>query len=300
MTVTIATQERIRGEVEKAFNFDVEKFPLSGPDNMKTGVYGLFRSDNQQFVGSASVTKQYHPHTKDDVCALAEAGSSLFEGEAVVKCHWRDGHYVTVQPTNEYRHNVYGTNDGVFPRIVINAGYDKTSFGASMGYYRDACRNLAMLQRVQGTSVSIRHTPCLREQINQLITQFQAMSGGWQAMTDHIDRMERSRVSVRDFLQEMYGDVPESGKSKTMHENRTRLIVDRIIRERVALAKANPYDLSQATGWELFNGVGGYQQHDSIVRPRKGTTLTDMDRIIMAMRHKDLQKAENLVFELSA
>lgn len=295
--VTIATQDQIRQEVAKAFNFEVVKMPLFFPENQRTPIYGLQRDDNGDFVGSSSVTKRYLPHTTEDVIALAEAGSTLFEGEAVVKCHWRDGHYVTVQPTHEYRHNVYGTQDGIFPRIVIRAGYDGQSFGASMGYYRDACRNLAMLQRVGGTSIAIRHTSGLREQINQLISQFQAMSGGWQAMTDYIDQMEQRRISTVNFLREMYGEVPEKeGKTRTMHETRTRKIIDRIIRERVALAKSNAHNLQHATGWELFNGIQGYEQHSAIRRQKGG--MADMDRIILAANKKDVKRAEILAMTM--
>ena len=48
-TVTIDAIEKVRD----TFNFTVDKFPLSGPDGMKTPFYGLFRSDNCQSVGTA-------------------------------------------------------------------------------------------------------------------------------------------------------------------------------------------------------------------------------------------------------
>ena len=41
-TMTADAIENIR----ETFNFSIEKFPLSGPDGMKTPFYGLFRSDN--------------------------------------------------------------------------------------------------------------------------------------------------------------------------------------------------------------------------------------------------------------
>lgn len=296
---TVTTQDNIRDAVEQVFPFEVQKLPLQGPDNLKTGVFGLFRDDTGDFVGSSSVTKVYRPHSTDDVITLAEAGSTVFDGEAEVKCHWKDGHYLSIQPTKDYRHQVYGTNDGIFPRIVIRAGYDGQSFGAAMGYWRDVCRNLAILRMVQGTSVAIRHTSGLRAQINQLIVQFQAMSGGWKAITDRIDQMERRHASVRDFLHEMYGDVPESGKKKTMHETRTRNILDSIIRERVALAKSNAYDLNQASAWELFNAIQGYEQHTAIRRVRGGGKLSDFERIIQAAAKKDVMKAEKLVMEMA-
>ena len=141
-----AVSSTIVEKVSNAFNFTVDKFPLSGPDGMSTPWYGLFRSDNMEVVGNGSVTNRYCPHQTDDVLALVEAASSCFEdGIGDVRCGWRNGHYVSVQPTKEYRQSVFGEKDNVFPRIIINAGYDNKSFVASMGYWRDLCNNLAIM-----------------------------------------------------------------------------------------------------------------------------------------------------------
>ena len=52
MTNTTMTANAIES-VREAFDFTVEKFPLSGPDGLKTPFYGLFRSDNSKLVGNA-------------------------------------------------------------------------------------------------------------------------------------------------------------------------------------------------------------------------------------------------------
>ena len=78
MTMTTQTISEI---VAEKFNFSVDKFPLSGPDNMKTPFYGLFRSDTLDVVHDASVTARYIPHTTDDVVALTEAAQTVFEGD---------------------------------------------------------------------------------------------------------------------------------------------------------------------------------------------------------------------------
>ena len=38
-------------QVRSAFDFTVDKFPLSAPDGMSTPWYGLFRSDSSEVVG---------------------------------------------------------------------------------------------------------------------------------------------------------------------------------------------------------------------------------------------------------
>ena len=84
----------VSDKIRSTFNFSVDKFPLSGPDGMSTPLYGLFRSDNSSLVGSKSVTARYHPHTTDDVCALADAAENAFDDDIDVRCHFRAGHYV--------------------------------------------------------------------------------------------------------------------------------------------------------------------------------------------------------------
>ena len=83
--------------ITEAFNFDVVKLPLYAPDNQPTGIYGLFRDDltgKDALVGSGSITNRYVPHTNDDVVALVEAASNVFEGEVDVNCYFQHGHYV--------------------------------------------------------------------------------------------------------------------------------------------------------------------------------------------------------------
>ena len=53
MTQTTLT---VAETVAEKFNFSVDKFRLSGPDNMNTPFFGLFRSDTMRVVHDSSVT----------------------------------------------------------------------------------------------------------------------------------------------------------------------------------------------------------------------------------------------------
>ena len=55
----------ISATVKAAFNFGVDKFPLSGPDGMRTPEYGLFRDDTAEYVASRAVRKGYTPIDRD-------------------------------------------------------------------------------------------------------------------------------------------------------------------------------------------------------------------------------------------
>jgi hypothetical protein len=188
------------GQVATAFDFTVDKFPLSGPDGMSTPWYALFRSDGAGVVGEGSVTDRYVPHQTEDVIALVDACENVFDEASQVKTHFRNGHYVSIAPSDEYRRSIYGGRDNIFPRLIIRGGYDRSAFNVTLGIYRDACQNLAMLRSVSETYQSIRHTSGLRFAMDELIGQFQTLKEGWQTLTNLCESMQAVEVSMVDFL----------------------------------------------------------------------------------------------------
>ncbi len=279
--------------VRDAFNFTVDKFPLSGPDNMQTPFYGLFRSDTQKVVSDRAVTKQYVPHTTDDVCAIVEATEAAFDHNANVRCHFRMGHYVDIAPNNEMRRSIFGTADNEFPRIIVSAGYNGKSFKASMGYYRDLCRNLAMMRRVSGTTVSIGHRSNLRPQMDQLIADFTELGQSWDKLTETITAMQSRQVRLADFLRDVYGEpTADAGRAVTIHKNRTEAIFRRVMDERRRSGRDQFNALYEVSAWEAYNAVQGFAQHDAT--RRKGFD-NDFDRILMASRDPNVLKAEELL-----
>ena len=197
----------VSASVRSAFDFSVDKFPLFGPDHMPTDQYGLFRSDTGYLKGVKSVSPRYVPHTTDDVCALVDAAGEAFDGEIACNTHFRSGHYVSIAPTAADRRSIFKDRDtdNVWPRVMINAGYDGKAFTASLGYFRDACSNLAMMRMVNGTTVSIRHTSGLRSNMDELIATFETLKNSWSTLTDVIDRLESTEVRMTEFLDSIYG-----------------------------------------------------------------------------------------------
>jgi len=295
----------VSDSVRNAFDFSVDKFPLSGPDGMKTPWYALFRSDNSTVVGNGSVTSRYVPHSTDDVCALVDAAAEAFDGEIECKTHFRDGHYVNIQPTMELRRSVYGEHDNIWPRVIINAGYDGRAFTATMGYYRDTCSNLAMMRKVSGTTISIRHTSGLRGHMDSLIATFNTLKESWGNLTSVIDRLEGVQVNMIDFLDKIYG-VPSAEslalantgaavRAVTVHQNRTKAIWERMNRERIVTGRPQMTDTVSA--WEAYNAIQGYVQHDA---QSKSGFKGEFDRILRASRDQAVRKAEALVLDLVA
>ena len=279
-------------QIRSTFNFTVDKFPLSGPDGMSTPLYGLFRSDTSTLVGSKSVTARYVPHTTDDVVALSEAADTAFDGDIDIRCHFRNGHYVDVKPNRADRLAVYGTQDNIWPRVMIRAGYDGESFKASLGYFRDACQNLAMMSMVSGTSVSIRHTSGLRGRMDELIATFNTLKNSWSNLTDVVQDMQSREVVLSDFLNQLYPQPEQAeGRAVTVHRNRTESIVRRVMRERLTTNRPAMGQDFRISAWEAYNAVQGFVQHDA--QARKGVT-GEFDRIIRAANDQTVRKAERL------
>ena len=299
-----ATTSTILETVSGNFNFEVKKFPLTGPDNCHTPLYGLFRDDNFGLVGSKSVTAKYVPHTVDDVLCLVESTESAFAG-CDVQCHFNDGHYVTIAPGLEYRKSVYGTADDIWPRITISAGYDGEAFRVMAGYYRDACANMAILKTVRSCVQKISHNGRLRDRMEELKRGFEGLKEGWTNLTDVIDRMEQAPVDLANFLNQIY-PVPtaDKGRDVTIHQNRTTAIFHALAKERAAIGKSA---LPQSgavivSAWEAYNAIQGYVQHKATRKglPKAQTNRAcDYGRIVAAIDDTTVAKAERLALALA-
>ena len=282
MTTLISAADVVRS----TFNFTVDKFRLNGPDNMPTQYFGLFKSDDNSCLNA--VTAKYSPHTTDDVVVLVEAAQAAFDDGVNVQCHWRNGHYVVVEPTREHRKAVYGTADNIFPRMIVSAGYDDRPFRASLGMFRDACLNLARLKQVSGTSVSIRHTQSLRPRLNELIDVFSGLKEGWKSVTETVAEMENRQVSLVSFLDAVYPLASDATpRSVTIHKNRTEAIVKRVMSEcyRTGRTFGADFMVSRFMAW---NAINGYVQHCQ--RPK----LSKMDQVLMSLEDDAVNRAEVL------
>ena len=271
--------------VRSTFDFTVDKLRLSGPDGFTTPYYGLFKSDTNECLNA--VSDRYLPHTTEDVVVLTECAQAAFDEDVTVKCHWRNGHHVIVEPGKDHRRAIYGTSDNIFPRMIISAGYDDKPFRASLGMFRDACLNLMRLKQVEGTSVSIKHTKSLRPRMNELIEVFSGLKDGWKSVTEVVAEMESRQVSLVSFLDAVYPLATDAEKrSVTIHKNRTTEIVRRVMTECYRTGRTFGGDF-MVSKWMAFNAVNGYVQH--VARAGK---LSRMDQTLMSLEDIAVAKAE--------
>lgn len=276
--------------IKDAFDFTVDKFPLVGPDNMRTPHYGLFRSDTRECVGRACA-KRYVPHKTEDLVAIAEATREAFGDDVETKCHFRDGHFLSMMPGVKYRQSVYGTTDNVFPAVIVKAMFNGQSFKGTLGFFRDACRNMAMLRQVKGVNMAIRHTVNLQSNMDILVQDMGNLTSHWDEVKTAILNMEAKTVKLKDFLESVYPEPPVEEKSKhSRHVKRVKAIEDRIERERSETGRG-PH-AGSVSGWEAFNGVQGYHQWEST---RRAGFTGDFDRILRAMSETAVSRAEEVV-----
>lgn len=293
----------VSSAVRSAFDFTVDKFPLFGPDNMSTDQYGLFRSDTGYLTGVKSISKQYVPHSTDDVCALVEAASTAFGGHLDLKCHWRNGHYVSISPTLEERRSVYGTADAIWPRIMLRGGFDGKGFKATMGYWRDLCLNMSMLETVESTSVSIRHSSNLRSKMDELIHSFEGLKNGWDNLTEVAANMQSRTVNRLDYVREVFADrIPSEEQLTLLAINPNAKIRGLAVWDKMLKSMQDRLDdesrrsnrevgRKEISAWEAFNMVQGYVQHDA---QAKNGFKDQFSRILRAANDRHVKRAAQL------
>ncbi len=291
--MSIILADRVRA----AFPFEVQKFRLTGPDNMTTPHFGLFRNDTSECIGNA-VSADYVPHNVDDITVLCDACQEVFPDFSNITTHWREGHYVLARPSAEHRKSIFvpgdKSNDTVWPELRISGGYDGKPFRASISLFRDRCLNLMMLTTVAQCVRTIRHTTNMRERMKELVLLFKNLASNWQVMGERAQQMAERRVVLADYLSNVFPEVPESKRGLTMHKNMILEIVERVSSEHRLMGLDS---ITETSAWTAFNAVQGYQQHST--RPKQ----SDIARMIMGLDDTDINKllhrAERLALGLA-
>lgn len=284
--------------IREAFPFEIVKLPLQGPDGLKTPHYGLFRDDNGDCIPHA-ISSRNQPHTTENVVTLAKAMVKSFdlpEDKTKVTATWtKYGHRVCVRPTEKYRRDIGGNKDSVWPQILIRANYNDALM-ASCGMYRDACRNLMMIRKVESTTVRIAHRGDFQGEFDSLVEQFHYLAAQFDRVIDIAAELKRKKVETAKFLASLYPAPSDDASSsrKTRHENKMRKILERLETERRQFG-GDPHDYAEANLWELVNAVTAYVQHDSSLHgnPNK------VDRAFRAVDNPASDKAWETALELA-
>ena len=127
--------------------------------------------------------------------------------------------------------------------------------------------------------------------MDDLIQTFAVLKQSWSTLSDVIAELENRKVSMIDFLDQVYGQPAEDSKrGKTIHKNRTEAIFRRLSRERFSTGRRVMDTSYNVSAWEAYNAVQGYVQHDA---SRKGSP-SEFARVIGASKDTAVKKAETL------
>lgn len=299
--MTTAIETSIRNTIFNAFPNEVIKMPLSGPDNLPSPHYGLCfeNASKREDWCSATVKKHYRPHTRNDLATICETvakGIDLPLDQVSISCAWKNGqgHRVAVQPTTEYRKSICGT-DTIFPKFIVRANYGG-AFVASVGMYRDLCKNMQMLRKVEGTTVNLRHTSNFQENFDSTVKQWQHLAAKFDNIVEAAKHLNDVRVNIADFYGTLYPETEvQTQRTKNSQRKRMESMFSRLVDERLAANKPGATDAETATLWELVNSVTGYVQHD---QRRHGNPSADA-RAFAAVDDSRCDKAWDLAFEMA-
>lgn len=298
-TVSGLTTSEIIDVINRNFSYDVQKFPLTGPDNMKTGYFGLF-DQYGNVVGTKSVTDQYVVHTDDQIKKLAIAATEAFEGAARIRCFFNAGHNFIIEPPRSKRRNIFGTADSIFPRAIIRAPYITGAVVGSVGMWRDLCLNLSMMSQVESSTIRIHHDSFLDGNMDYMIKQFQKLHESWELVADAAEDMESRSVILSDFLREVYTpptieEIREKPGKQEKYESLITRVFNRVLDERERSGRSNVSSGNnvQVSAWEAYNAVQGHQQHGTKRKKVQGVGEDTM-RIFKALNDKYVDKAREL------
>ena len=272
-------EQEIRTYLENKFPFSINKEQLyhdqgihrTEPVWKALPYYGLFRSDTDEPVSNITVKEGYIPHQTrhivDIACKISnQFGSHGYETDRV-KAYFKNGHYVTIEPNTDYRKRVYHTKtDYYWPRILIQAGLGGQSVRINIGYWRDACSNMAMPKEVQTISINYRHCSPIEERLENLDIA-NVLYSTWNQLKDMIEGMAINKVNLTYTLTNIFGDPTPRGHKRALLRNET--IIKRLIKERTETTNPDRHshtNFTKATAWEMYNAIQGYYQHDAPMR----------------------------------
>ena len=311
----------IRNYLNEVFDFEIKKRQLytlkdrTHSDNIgldpykPVPYYGLFRSDNGEPACRNAVSERYEPHQAKHIIHIAVECAKAFNSDetTLVRASFKNGHHVSIAPSNDYRQRIGNHRDNIWPRILIIGGLGgSSSLRISIGYWRDLCSNLAMPKQVEGISINFRHSRTITERIEETDIQ-RKVYAAWHELHDKMLKMREKAIPLSSALHTIFGNHTERSENAAIARNEA--IIKRIWDARQAVTgddhPLNVRNLDHVNGWEFYNGIQGYYQHDAPMRSaevpnplRRRRELVDdnlWNRMLRTIDNSYVTAAENYV-----
>lgn len=266
---------------------DIERIMDETNDSENVRLYHVDTRSNTKTPIGRPVSSGYTPHTLEDIVALATTAQDALGCDARAKCHWSDGHFLSIQPTKDERLQCIA-DDSLFKRIRLTARYGGLSpLIGNAGLFRDRCTNLMEITTVKAARMAIRHTANLPNRVDELLMKFNTLTDSWQHSVATIDKMASNRVNLGEYVDAIWNVDREELEHTTRADNRAKDVLTRYRDEGNRVHSNSAFDVN-ANGWQAFNAVQGYVQH-------KGTgTSYSLGNAFSALDNPRVKRAEEL------
>lgn len=252
----MTTNERIFQVLEETkTNWNVNKLPLVAIDSdtdykFETETYGLFRSDNGNWLGS--VGNRYEVMPNSELAEIMVGIQSRFGGE-ILGGSLQGGkkiYYQMTLPSERIGNDVIKRNI-----TCLNSHDGTSSIGFGSTNVVVSCSN--MFHRAMRDLAKFRHTMSASERLAIAVSEFQKALDTDRALMDDFQKMSQVQIDGT-ILEKVMGSVFNVDMQSKVSDNSTRKR-NQISQFETALSKETRE--KGGTLWGLFNAVTYYTNH---------------------------------------
>ena len=252
----MTTNERIFQVLEETkTNWNVNKLPLVAIDSdthyrFETETYGLFRSDNGNWLGS--VGNRYEVMPNSELAEIMVGIQARFGGE-ILGGSLQGGkkiYYQMTLPSERIGNDVIKRNI-----TCLNSHDGTSSIGFGSTNVVVSCSN--MFHRAMKDLSKFRHTMSASERLAIAVDEFQKALDTDRALMDDFQKMSQIQID-ETILEKVMGSVFNVDMQSKVSDNSTRKR-NQISQFETALAKETRE--KGGTLWGLFNAVTYYTNH---------------------------------------
>tara|TARA_R110000737_G_scaffold118339_2_gene150855 strand:+ start:1293 stop:2150 length:858 start_codon:yes stop_codon:yes gene_type:complete len=236
-------------------NWNVNKLPLVAIESndhnlLNTETYGLFRSDNNNWLGS--VGNRYEVMPNHELAEIMVGIQDRFGGE-ILGGQLQGGkkiYYQMTLPSERIGNDVIKRNI-----TCLNSHDGTSSIGFGSTNVVVSCSN--MFHRAMKDLSRFRHTMSASERLAIAVTEFQKALDTDRALMDDFQKMSQIQID-ETILEKVMGSVFNVDMKSKVSDNSTRKR-NQVSQFEVALAKETRE--KGGTLWGLFNAVTYYTNH---------------------------------------
>tara|TARA_R110002153_G_scaffold89254_3_gene218695 strand:+ start:1377 stop:2234 length:858 start_codon:yes stop_codon:yes gene_type:complete len=240
---------------ETKTNWNVNKLPLVAIESndhnlLNTETYGLFRSDNNNWLGS--VGNRYEVMPNHELAEIMVGIQDRFGGE-ILGGQLQGGkkiYYQMTLPSERIGNDVIKRNI-----TCLNSHDGTSSIGFGSTNVVVSCSN--MFHRAMKDLSRFRHTMSASERLAIAVTEFQKALDTDRALMDDFQKMSQIQID-ETILEKVMGSVFNVDMKSKVSDNSTRKR-NQVSQFEVALAKETRE--KGGTLWGLFNAVTYYTNH---------------------------------------